>query len=290
VTGPARAIEVETARGPVGVEAKPAKIAVYDMAAADTLAALGVGIVGLPAPIYVPELAPLAKRAEPVGTLFEPDLEALNALGPDLVIVGSRSAAKLEAVREVAPAIDMTIGASDLIGEARRRLSAYGALFGREREAEALAARLSDAVTRASEAARGKGKALIVMTNGARVSAFGPNSRFGWIHTALGIPPAVEDLDVAVHGESVSFEFIREANPDWLIVLDRAAAIGSAEQSWRPTLDNELVAQTSAWRKGQVVALPPADVYIAAGGVDATLRVLGAIAEGFAKAPGTIGR
>ena len=59
-----------------------------------------------------------------------------------------------------------------------------------------------------------------------------------------------------------------------------AAAIGSGDQGARATLDNELVAATTAWRTGQVVYLPAADFYIAAGGASATVRVLDAITAG----------
>jgi iron complex transport system substrate-binding protein len=82
----------------------------------------------------------------------------------------------------------------------------------------------------------------------------------------------------------VSFEFIREANPDWLLVLDRAAAVGSNEQAARVTLDNELVAETTAWKKGQVVYLPAPDFYIAAGGVQSLERVLATVTEAFSAA------
>ncbi|TIW39052.1 MAG: iron ABC transporter substrate-binding protein, partial [Mesorhizobium sp.] len=95
--------------------------------------------------------------------------------------------------------------------------------------------------------------------------------------------PTVEDVEAATHGEAISFEFLRDANPDWLIVLDRAAAIGSGEQNARATLDNELAAETTAWKKGQVVYMPAADFYIAAGGVQSTMRVLEAIRDAFSQ-------
>jgi iron complex transport system substrate-binding protein len=29
------------------------------------------------------------------------------------------------------------------------------------------------------------------MTNGPKVSTYGPGSRFGWVHAALDLPPAI---------------------------------------------------------------------------------------------------
>jgi iron complex transport system substrate-binding protein len=133
------------------------------------------------------------------------------------------------------------------------------------------------------EAVQGKGKALILMTSGPKVTAYGKGSRFGWVHAALELPPAVEDVEAATHGEAISFEFVRDANPDWLIVLDRAAAIGSGEQNAMATLDNEMVAETTAWKKKQIIHVPAADFYIAAGGVQSMQRVLETIRDAFSQ-------
>lgn len=279
------AAEIETAKGPVTIEETPATVAVFDIAAVDTLDALGVTMQGLPSNLYLPELAHLQKEATVVGNIFEPDLEALSALAPDLIVLGGRSSPQLEAASQVAPAIDMTMNGDDLLLQAKERLATYGTLFAKDTEAKAAAAKIDAAVSEAKTALAGKGKALIVMTNGPKITAYGAGSRFGWVHKALDLPPAVEDVDAATHGEAVSFEFIREADPDWLLVLDRAAAIGSQDQGAKATLDNELVAQTTAWRKGQVIYLPASDFYIAAGGAQAMTRVFTAIRDGFSGVP-----
>ncbi|MBJ3778772.1 siderophore ABC transporter substrate-binding protein [Acuticoccus sp. 2012] len=281
LTTAAGAATVQTARGPVTVETTPETVAVYDIAALDTLDALGVPVAGVPSKVYLPSLETLAATAEPVGTLFEPDLEALNALSPDLVIVGGRSATQLDATARVAPSIDMTIDGERLLEDARRRIHDYGTLFGKESEAAALTAALEADLAAARQAAAGKGDALVVLTNGPKISVYGPGSRFGWIHDELAIPPAVDDLEPSIHGEAVTFEFIAAADPDWLIVLDRAAAIGSGEQSAQATLDNALVRATTAWREGHVIYLPAADFYIAAGGARATRHLLTALTAGF---------
>lgn len=280
----AQAIEIETATGPVEISGAPEKIAVFDIAAIDTLDRIGVRISGLPTKLYISEFDRLKQAAETVGDIFEPDLEALSALTPDLVIVGGRSSTKLDAVRKVAPAVDMTLYGEDLIAQAKQRLATYGALFARQAEAEKAAAELDARIAAAKAAIAGKGKALIIMTNGPRVTAYGPGSRFGWVHAALDLPAAVPDVEAANHGEAVSFEFIAKANPDWLLVLDRAAAIGSGEQGARATLDNELVAGTTAWKKGQVIYLPSAEFYIAAGGIQSTEKVLAVLTEAFTAA------
>ncbi|MGE0282899.1 MAG: siderophore ABC transporter substrate-binding protein [Rhizobiaceae bacterium] len=276
------AAEILTAKGPVTIDKPPQKLAVFDIAAVDTIDSLGVKMAGLPESLYVPELARLKEGSEVVGDIFEPNLEALSALAPDLIVLGGRSSPQLEATQRVAPSIDMTMDGDAVLEQAKERLSAYGDLLGKQEEAKAVAAKFDASIAAARADVKDKGKTLILMTSGPKVTAYGKGSRFGWVHAALDLPPAVEDVEAATHGEAISFEFVRDANPDWLIVLDRAAAIGSDEQNAKATLDNELVAQTTAWKKGQVLYVPAPDFYIAAGGIQSTTRVLNAITKAYA--------
>jgi len=274
----AQTVTVTTARGPVDVAAQPETVAVFDIAAIDTIHALGLTPAGVPDKLYVPYLADL--DAAPVGTLFEPDLEKLAALGPDLIILGGRSSTQFDAVSGLAPTLDMTIW-EDLVAEARARIEAYGAIFGAEDKAAELRAALDAKLAETAAAAAGKGTALIVMANGPKVSAYGKGSRFGWIHTALNLPEAQENLDPETHGDAISFEFIAEVNPDWLIVIDRGAAIGEAGGA-SATLDNALVQGTTAAQRGQIVYLDPAPIYIAGGGYTSMMQALDELLAAFA--------
>jgi len=60
----------------------------------------------------------------------------------------------------------------------------------------------------------------------------------------------------------VSFEYLLKANPDWLFVLDRDAAIGRNGASARKLLDNKLVHATKAWRNQRIVYLNAANWYL----------------------------
>lgn len=275
----AQDVTISTATGAVTLPKEPATIAVLDIAAIDTLAALGVQPQGVPNRLYVPYLAELADSAAPVGTLFEPDLEALASLAPDLIIAGGRSSTQVDALSQLAPTIDMTIW-DDVVGEARERIATYGALFDKDDEAAELTAALDAKLAEVAQAASGKGKALIVQTNGPKISAYGQSSRFGWIHTALGIPEAYETLNPDTHGDAVSFEFIAEANPDWIIVIDRAAAVGEASLG-NDTLANPLVAGTNAGQKGQIIYLSPTPIYIAGGGYTSLMTTMDELLAAF---------
>ncbi|MBU2936085.1 MULTISPECIES: siderophore ABC transporter substrate-binding protein [Pacificibacter] len=275
----AQDIRIQTAQGEMTTASNPSNVVALDIAAIDTLSALGVSLAGVPDKVYVDYLGDL--NAATVGTLFEPNMEAIANLTPDLIIAGGRSAAKVQPLSKIAPTLDMTIG-EDTIADARVNIATYGALFGKQDEAAELKASLEVQLDTAKSAATGKGKALILMTNGPKVSAYGRGSRFGWIHTALDLPEAFENLNPEVHGDAVSFEFIAEVNPDWLIVVDRSVAIGEAASA-HTTLDNPLVAGTTAAQKDQIIYLSAAPLYIAGGGYTSLSTTLAELTTAFSK-------
>jgi len=282
-TALAEPTSIETATGVVEINAQPETIAVFDIAALDTLNALGVSADGVPNRTYVDYLTKPTKNAEIVGSLFEPDFEAINALQPDLIIAGGRSSRQVGALSELAPTIDMTIWGDGLLDQAKARLDAYGKIFGKEEKATELAQELDRLTEAVREKTTEAGNALIVLTNGPKLSVYGKDSRFGWLHSELGIDPVIDDVKASTHGEAVSFEFIRDANPDWLIVIDRAAAIGEDTALAAETLDNKLIAETNAWKSGQVIYLDAAKVYIAAGGYQSLTGTLDDLAQAFSK-------
>ncbi len=258
-------VTVETYLGNVDAPQKPAKIAVFDVAALDTLAALGVTPDGAVSPIFVTYLREDTKGAAPVGSLFEPDFEAVAALAPDLIVAGGRSSKVVPDLAKIAPTVDMTIW-EDTVGQGLDRLTAFGEIFDKKTEAQALHDAFTAKLADTGAAIEGQGKALIVMTNGPKVSAYGAGGRFGWLHKDIGFPEAIADVEKTTHGEAISFEFIRETNPDILIVIDRLAAIGKDGERAQTTLDNALVQDTNAWKNGKVIYLDSAPLYIAGGG------------------------
>ena len=108
-----------------------------------------------------------------------------------------------------------------------------------------------------------------------------PSSRLGgWLHKDIGVPAVDESIKEGSHGQPVSFEYLKEKNPDWLFVLDRSAAIGEEGQAAKDVLNNPLVAETTAWKKGQVVYLVP-ETYLAAGGAQELLNASKQVADAF---------
>lgn len=274
-------VNIMTAQGDVSLPSSPEKVVSYSVASADTLNALGISLAGGPENIFLPWLEAL--DVPDAGTLHEPDLEKLAGIDPDLVIVGERTSTQLASVSRVATSIDMTIG-QDLVADARARIVTYGDLFDRKEAAAELITTLDEKFDALRQAAMGKGTALIVLTSGPKMSAYGRGSRFGWIHRATGLEPAIGELDTeATHGNAISHELIAEANPDWLFVLDRGAAIGADGQNAEQTLSSSLVESTNAWKNDQVVYLPPGELYIGGGGYQALSNVVDALTDALAQ-------
>lgn len=101
-------VEITTATGKANVTVTPKNLVVFDIGAVDNLNALGVQPAGVVNKMYVDYLDGVQSNAEVIGTLFEPDFEAINALEPELIIVGGRSSKQAKPLSELAPTIDMT--------------------------------------------------------------------------------------------------------------------------------------------------------------------------------------
>ena len=277
-------VTVQTARGEAVVPKNPQNVAVYDLGALDTLTALGVPVGATVDKSMLPYLQDAFGKAKHVGTLFEPNYEALGAFKPQLIIIGSRTSKAAQQLNELAPTIDMTADTKNLRTSAEERMDAYAQIFGKQAEADKLKADINKAFDEAREAAKGKGKGLVLIVSGGKLSAQSPNSRLGgWLHQDIGLEPVDATMKEGSHGMPVSFEYIKEKNPDWLFVLDRSAAIGEEGKAAKDVLDNPLVAESTAWKKGQVVYLD-SSVYLAAGGAQQLQTVAKQAAEAFKKA------
>lgn len=283
-TASAADIVIKHKQGETTLAAKPGKVLVFDLASLDTLAALGVDVAGVPGggkPDYLKEFND--DKYLKIGTLFEPDFEAVNAAEPDLIIVAGRSAAKYPDLAKIAPTIDLSVDAKNYLAEARDNVATLAGLFDKKAEGDALLAKLDSSVADLKALAAGKGKGLLILTTGGKMSAFGPGSRFGMLHSAYGITPAAETEHVGNHGQAISFEYILETNPDWLFVIDRDAAIGREGSAATQLLDNQVVHQTKAWQAGKVVYLDAAAWYLVGGGISSMQRTVDQLTTGLSK-------
>lgn len=280
----AETLKIEHSSGVSEVEKNPKTVLVYDFGMLETLDMLGIPVAGVPGSAVPPSLEKYkADSYAKIGTLFEPDFEAINAAEPNLVIVGGRSQAKYAEVAKLAPTIDLTSDDKDLIGSVKKNAEILGEIFGKEAEIKASIAKLDSSIEALRGLAGESGTGLILLTTGGKISAYGKGSRFGALHDVFGIKPADPELQVATHGQAVSYEYILETNPDWIFVVDRDAAIGQQAQPAAALLDNEIVRQTKAWKDGHVVYLDSAKLYLTASGLKSQQDIVDQLTQALSK-------
>lgn len=300
-------VTVKHAQGETTIKTAPRRVVVLDYGVLDSMASLGLAdiVVGVPkGGGNLPEslFQFQDEKYKDMGGLKEPKEEAIAEVGPDLVIVTNRTAKSYEGLSKKFTTIDMSVTAQGAAASAtvtpeqgaegggggkggKNEPSAsmtevlashamiLGTIFGKKTEAEAKVKEFTDAAAEVAALAKNAGKGLCLLTTGGKVSAFGKGSRFSVLFDEFGVTPTVEDIEEATHGEAVSFEFIGQANPDVLFVLDRDATIGQEGSSAKEILDNGLVTATSAWMNNKVYYLNGSDWYLLGAGFGVSPRM-----------------
>ena len=118
----------------------------------------------------------------------------------------------------------------------------------------------------------------MIMVNGPKIASFGTKSRFGYLFNDFGWQAADTNESTARHGQPVSFEFIRQLDPDWLIVMDRSSAIQAKGENAKAVLDNALLKDSKAFKNNQVIYLDSSS-YLASGGYQQMMRELTLLRE-----------
>ncbi|WP_237122100.1 siderophore ABC transporter substrate-binding protein [Pseudochrobactrum asaccharolyticum] len=277
-------VTVKHAQGETKLPDVPQKVITFDLSSLDTLDTLGVKVTGVPAikmQDYLSKYA--ADDYIKVGTLFEPDYEAVNAAQPDLIIVGGRSAAKYAELAKIAPTIDLTADAANFVKSSEDNIRTLANIFGKDKEAEDALTKLNAKKDELKTLTAKSGTGLLILTTGGKMSAYGPGSRFGVLYGEFGVKPAADDIKPGGHGQPISFEYILEKNPDWLYVIDRDAAIGREGVAAEKFLDNAVIAQTNAWKNKQVIYLDGSAWYLNASGLTSMEKIVDQLIAGLKK-------
>ena len=273
-------ITVEHAQGSTaGVPVNPETVFTFDLGVLDTMDALGVEPDGVPKATYPAALQKYSEeRFSKIGSMKEPDFEAISAGAPDLIIISGRTAGAYEELSKIAPTIDLTLDAAKPMEGFKSQTATLGKIFGKEALVTEKLAAIDSKISETQSKAADAGKGLIVLTSGGEVTAYGAGSRFGIIHDVLGVKTAADIKADASHGEAVSFEFLKETNPDILYVINRDSATGSDATASNAVLDNDLVKSTNAGTNGKIVNLDPASWYLVGYGLNNVQAMIDAVA------------
>lgn len=267
--------------GETTLEDTPKTVAVFDFGVLDTLDELGVEVAGVPQatmPAYLEKYA--SDEYTNLGSLKEPDFEALHAMKPDVIFISGRQADLYDQFEEIAPTIYMGIDTTNYMESFKNNMDIIAQIFDKEDEMKSELAdvdkQIEDIHTKASET---DSKALITLATEGKVSAYGPSSRFGLIHDVFGFTPADEGIEASTHGQNITFEYILETNPDILFVIDRDAAIGKGANA-KKTVENDLVKKTNAFKNDKIVYLDGEYWYLSGGGLKSMKEMIKEVEAG----------
>lgn len=268
-------ITIEHELGSAVLAKNPKKVLVFDYGLLDIMENLGVEVTGLPK-ATIPSFLEKYKdeKYTDVGTLKEPDFEKVFELEPDVIFISSRTAAAYEELNKIAPTIYLPVDNADYMASVEHNAEVIGKLFDKTEEASKILATLTDRVAGIKTKVEAKGEnALAILANDGTLSAYGAVSRFGILHNALGFKQSDEKIEESTHGQTVTYEYILEKNPDNLFVIDRNQVVGG-ETNAVSTLENDIVKETNAYKNSKIVYLNPEVWYITSGGFTGTGMML----------------
>ncbi|MEV2908647.1 siderophore ABC transporter substrate-binding protein [Paenibacillus larvae] len=261
-------VKIKHKLGEIDVKKNPKKVVVFDFGALDTLDKLGVEVTGVPQksiPSYLDKYKD--SKYQNVGGLKEPDFEKINEIKPDLIIISGRQQDSYKQFTEIAPTIYSGVDTDKYMDSFKENVKTLAQIFGKESEAEKELKAIDDSIKQLNEKASASGKnGLIILANDGKVSTYGPKSRFGIIHDVFGVKAVDDKIEVSTHGQSASFEYMAEKNPDYLFVIDRGAVVGG-KSSAKQVVENEMIRTTKAYKENHVVYLDPNYWYLSGGGL-----------------------
>ncbi|WP_110928554.1 siderophore ABC transporter substrate-binding protein [Bacillus massiliglaciei] len=273
---------VEHQLGKTTFNKNPEKVVVFDMGALDTLDKLGVdNVVAVPHQGLPEYLAKYKDTTENAGGLKEPDFEKINETAPDLILISGRQSDAYEELSKIAPTVYVGVDTTKYMESFKENVTLLGEIFGKEDEAKKELANVDKNIEELKSSVPADKKGLVVLATGGKISAYGPDSRFGIIHDVFGVPAVDENLEVSTHGQVISPEYIAEKDPDYLFVVDRDAVVSSGgESSAKATVENDIVKNTKAYKDGKIVYLDPNYWYLSGGGLESVNEMVKEISDG----------
>lgn len=269
-------ITVTDRNGEVEVPKNPEKVVVLDYGSLDILDEIGVeSVVGVPKngiPEYLDKYED--EKYTDIGGVKEFNFETINELDPDLIIIEGRQEDSLEELQKIAPTVYLGSVGSDYLNSIKSNAKVLGEIFDKEKEVEEKLANIDTRVNEIkAKVVDSNLNALATMISDGSMSVYGAGSRFNIIYNELGFVPTDESIEVSNHGQSISYEYLAEKNPDYLFVIDKGAVTGSGTPA-KDTVENELVKTTDTYKNGNIVYVDSVAWYVGGAGFKALDKML----------------
>ena len=260
------------------VPSEPTSVVATDNRVFRTLAEWDVELSAAPIELMPADMEVLDKYTKNedilnIGNHREPDMEMITASQPDLVINGQRFSQHGEAITsaidEGVPIVntDIDVESGTIDQEFRDQITLLGDVFGHQDEASELVAEFDEALERAQEAYDPEVSVTGLITSGGDINYSAPTTgrAIGPLYDILELSPALEDDGSNVDtGDDISVEAIASSNPEFLIVMDRDAAVGDGTSAGAKELieESEALQNVPAVENDNIYYMP-ADFYVA---------------------------
>ena len=261
-------VTVEANDGPVEIKLPVTRAASLDNRTFEVLQQWDVPLVAAPKKLIPTTVTAFnGEGVADVGMHRDPNLEALVAAEPDLIISGQRFSKFDAQIKELAPDVPL-INLEPRDGkpfneELIREVTELGEIFGKQDEAKKLVDDFNASIERAKKAYDGSSTVMAVDVSGGNIGYVAPGKGRTWgpVFDLLGLKPAleVEGATDSHTGDDISVEAIAEANPAWIFVLDRDAAItkdGSNTPAETVIIDNAALQNVAALQNKHLVYAP----------------------------------
>ena len=289
-------VTVDHAQGSDEVPVNPETVVALNNSDFSALSAFGVELAAAPVSLMGDgSIWPEYADVPDVGNHREPNLEEVIAADPDLIITGMRMGQYYDDLVSDNPnavVIDTSYDReTDDIGEDMKHyVSVLGDIFDAGDQADEINNAYDEAVADAQDAYDGESTVMGLITSGGSIQYVAPveGRTIGPLFPILDLVPAMDaDAEDTSHGDEISVEAIADADPDWIIALDRDGATSATESDYQPAEEviggSEALASTTAVSEDQIVYLDP--TFYLTEDIQAYTGLFDDIAQAFSGAP-----
>lgn len=267
-------VTVNHLQGTTVVPKNPKRVVVMDIGVLDSLDYLDIHPEMLATcSSYLPKYIDKYKdNTVDIGQMKNVDIEKINATKPDLIIISGRQSPYYKQLSEIAPTIDLSIDNNNYLVSFENKMRILGEIFDKEDMVTNRLFGIKSKIDTIRTDSRNKNKyGLLVLTTGNSLHAYGPGMRYSFVFDVFGLHTVVnkdrnEDTK-SPGGKTISYEYILETNPDYIMVIDRDFSVNLGKSAKR-LFDNELIKKTKAYQTNNIYYLDSDIWYLSGGGLE----------------------
>lgn len=271
--------KLDTTRVPL----KPKKVVVFDMGTLETLDELNIPIAGTPKD-YIPkhlEKYNNDNTVQDAGSIIQPNAELVYTINPDLVVISAVTSRSYDQLKNIAPTIYLGVDNLNYIPSVIDNLNTLGDIFDISDKTDQEVLRIENKIKNAVKTiSASQKKNMILMYNAGAFSAFGNNSRYGFVFTDLKAVSADDNQPTGIHGTVVSSEYISNVNPDIIYVIDRNEIMLGKKTS-KSEIENALIQKTNAFKNNRIIYVDPNVWYLSGGGTYSLKKMVDDVLKGY---------